>query len=132
MRSFGNIVVFHPAPIGDAMLATPAASALKLNFPASKLTYWTHPELRPILLGLCPAIDEVVDYDRDANVFQLGKTFESLKPDLFVDMSNSPKSRAMTWLSRAKIVRYEKESPNIRPIKHAVVNFLDTVRPLCM
>ena len=96
MRSFGNIVVFHPAAIGDAMLATPTASALKLNFPAAKLTYWTHPELRPILLGLCPAIDDVVDYDRDANVFELGKTFESLKPDLFVDLAISLHDNALT------------------------------------
>jgi ADP-heptose:LPS heptosyltransferase len=131
MQAFGTIVVFHPAAIGDAMLATPVATALKMNFPTARLTYWTHPELRSILLGLCPAIDEVVDYSRDANVFQLGKTFESLRPDLFVDLANSPKSRAMTWLTRAKVVRYEKQAANATPIRHASINFLDTIRPVC-
>ncbi len=131
MQSFGNIVVFHPAAIGDAMLATPVATSLKQNFPGAKITYWTHPELRPILLGLCPAIDEIVDYNRDANVFEMGKLFESLRPDLFVDLVNSPRTRAMTWLSRVKILRYNKAPANERPIKHAVVNFLDTIRPVC-
>jgi ADP-heptose:LPS heptosyltransferase len=131
MHAFGNIVVFHPAAIGDAMLATPIATALKMNFPAAKLTYWTHPDLRPILLGLCPAIDEVVDYVRDANIFQQYKTFESFKADLFVDLANSPKSRAMTWMSRMTILRYEKQAANATPIRHAAINFLDTIRPVC-
>lgn len=113
------------------MLATPVASTLKLNFPGAKLTYWTHPGLRPILLGLCPFIDEVVDYKREDNFFQLAKTYENLRSDLFVDLANSTKSHAMTWLTRSKVLRYEKESPHIRPIKHAVTNFLDTVRPVC-
>jgi ADP-heptose:LPS heptosyltransferase len=126
MQSFGNIVVFHPAAIGDAMLASPVATTLKLNFPGAKLTYWTHAGLRPILLGLCPAIDEVVDYVRDANLFQQAKTFESLRPDLFVDLAASTKSHAMTWLSRVKVLRYDKN-----PAQHAVDNFLNTIRPVC-
>jgi ADP-heptose:LPS heptosyltransferase len=113
------------------MLATPIATSLKMNYPAAKLTYWTHPELRSMLLGLCPSIDEVVDYVRDANVFQLGKTFEELRPDLFIDLANSTKSKAITWLARTKVLRYEKQNPNVTPIRHAAINFLDTVRPVC-
>lgn len=131
MQSFGNIVVYHPGAIGDAMLATPIATTLKLNFPGAKLTYWSHPELRSILLGLCPAIDEMVDYSRDDNIFQLGKTFESLRPDLFVDLANNTKSHAMTWLSRVKVLRYKKQSPTDSPMLHATINFLDTIRPVC-
>jgi ADP-heptose:LPS heptosyltransferase len=131
MQSFGNIVVFHPAAIGDAMLATPVATTLKLNFPAAKITYWTHPSLRPILLGLCPAIDEVFDYVREASLFQQVKHLKELQPDLFVDLANSTKSRTFTWLAKTKIVRYQKQSPNETPMKHAVANFLDTIRPIC-
>jgi ADP-heptose:LPS heptosyltransferase len=104
---------------------------LKLNFPAAKLTYWTHPELKEILLSLCPAIDEVIEYDRDVSVLELGKIFSSVNPDLFVDLANSVKSKAMTWFSRARIVRYEKQPPDFRPIRHATANFLDTIRPIC-
>ena len=131
MQSFGNIVVFHPAAIGDALLATPVAVTLKLNFPGAKITYWTHPELRPILLGFCPAIDELVDYDREANVFELAKVFDSFGADLFVDLANNTKSHAVTLFKKVKVVRYEKQPAGSRPIRHATINFLDTIRPLC-
>ncbi len=131
MHAFGNILIYHPAAIGDCMLATPVATTLKLNFPAAQLTYWTHPSLRPILLGLCPAVDDVVDYVREASLFQQMKTFEQLKPDLFVDLSNSFKSTAFTWMTKSKVLRYDKQAPHTTPIKHATANFLDTIRPVC-
>lgn len=131
MQSFGNIVIFHPAAIGDCMLATPVATTLRLNFPGAKITYWTHPSLRSILLGLCPAVDEVVDYVREASLFQQIKTFDQLRADLFVDLSNSTKSRAFGWLTKTRVLRYEKQSPNVVPRKHATANFLDTIKPVC-
>jgi ADP-heptose:LPS heptosyltransferase len=132
MEAFGNILVFHPAAIGDAMLASPVAATLKLNFPAAKVTYWTHAELRPILLSLCPSIDEIIDYDRKASIFELAKTFTDFKADLFVDLANNTKSKLMTLISRrTKIFRYEKQAALARPIRHAAENFLDTIRPIC-
>jgi ADP-heptose:LPS heptosyltransferase len=131
MHAFGNILIYHPAAIGDCMLATPVATTLKLNFPAARLTYWTHASLRPILLGLCPAVDEVVDYVREASLFQQMKTFEQLQPDLFVDLSNSVKTAPFTWMTKIKVLRYEKQAPNTTPIKHATANFMDTIRPVC-
>jgi len=132
MQSFGNILVFHPAAIGDAMLATPVATTLKLNFPGAKLTYWTHPQLKPILLGLCPAIDEIVDYNREAGLMELSKTYNSLQADLFVDLANSIKSHVMTWFSAPRrTLRYIKEPAQARPIVHATDNFLETIKPVC-
>lgn len=130
MRTVSNIVVYHPAAIGDALLATPVATTLKLSYPAAKLTYWTHPELRP-LLGLCPAIDATVDYCRDANLFENLRQFGNLRPDLFVDLSNSSRSRILCWfskISKVGVVRYQK---NKQPTQHATDNFLDTIRPVC-
>jgi ADP-heptose:LPS heptosyltransferase len=132
MQTFSNILVFHPAAIGDAMLATPVSATLKLNFPGAKLTYWTHPQLKPILLGLCPAIDEVVDYNRDAGMLELCKTFAAFKCDLFVDLANSLKSHVMTWFAHPRLtLRYVKEPADARPIVHAVDNFLSTIKPIC-
>src|ERR1700735_4751563 len=111
MQSFGNIVVFHPAAIGDAMLASPVAATLKLNYPGAKLTYWTHKDLRQLLLGLCPSIDDVVDYDREAGILELIKTARNLRADLFVDLAGSFKSLIMTWPTKSKVLRYEKISP---------------------
>lgn len=131
MEAFGNIVLFHPAAIGDALLASPVAATLKLNFPAARLTYWSHPELRQLMHGLCPPVDEFVDYSRDTSLMQLVKMVEKLQPDLFVDLSNSNKTRFIPWLSRSrtKVARYRKNPPGVR--QHAVDNFLDTIRPLC-
>jgi ADP-heptose:LPS heptosyltransferase len=132
MEAFGNILVFHPAAIGDAMLASPVAATLKLNFPAARITYWTHPELRPILLSLCPSIDEIIDYDRNASMFELRKTLATFKADLFVDLANNTKSKFMTLMSRrTTVLRYEKQPALARPIRHATENFLDTIRPIC-
>jgi ADP-heptose:LPS heptosyltransferase len=132
MEAFANILVFHPAAIGDAMLASPVAATLKLNFPAAKVTYWTHPELKRALLSLCPSIDEIIDYDRKASIFELSKTFADFKADLFVDLANNTKSKLMTLISRkTRVFRYEKQSALARPIRHATENFLDTIRPIC-
>ncbi|HEY9787829.1 MAG TPA: glycosyltransferase family 9 protein, partial [Candidatus Obscuribacterales bacterium] len=131
MQSFGNIVVFHPAAIGDALLATPVVTTLKQNFPAAKLTYWSHPELKQLLLGLCPSIDEFVDYVRESSFFDILRSMERLKPDLFVDLSNSGKTRMLPWFTRRKILRYRKQSPHAEVIQHAVHNFLETIHPVC-
>lgn len=132
MLSFGNIIVFHPAAIGDSLLASPIAATLKLNFPAAKLTYWSHPELRQLLLGLCPAVDDFVDYSRDMGFFDLVRTIERLKPDLFVDLSNSSKTKLFPlFLRKVRILRYIKQSASAQPQKHAVHNFLETIVPVC-
>ena len=131
MQSFGNIVIYHPAAIGDAMLATPVAAALKLNFPGAKISYWSHPTLRPLLLGLCPSIDDFVDFNRELGYFQQRKILTSMGPDLFVDLSNSSRAQYLTLMSKMKVLRYEKGSSNSFGQQHAVGNFLETVRPVC-
>lgn len=131
MLSFGNIVIYHPAAIGDAMLASPIAAVLKLNFPAAKITYWSHPELRPLLLGLSPNVDEFVDYSRESGFFDIVRQIERLKPDLFVDLSNSTKTKMLPWFTRVRIVRYRKQHQGAEPIQHAVHNFLETITPIC-
>lgn len=131
MLSFGNIVILHPAAIGDAVLATPVAHALKLNYPAAKITYWSHPILRQLLLGLNPHVDEFIDFSRDQGFFQMVKQIEAMKPDLFVDLSNSSKLKFLSWFTRVPIVRYQKQRGDALPVMHAVDNFLNTVRHLC-
>jgi ADP-heptose:LPS heptosyltransferase len=131
VHAFGNIVIFHPAAIGDAMLATPVAKTLKQNFPGAKITYWSHSSLKQLLFGLCPSIDDFVEFSKDDSIFDLAKTFRRLKPDLFVDLSNSGKSKLLTFLSSARVLRYVKEPYSPDPTMHAVDNFLDTIAPVC-
>jgi ADP-heptose:LPS heptosyltransferase len=131
MYAFGNILIFHPAAIGDAVLATPVARALKANFPGAKITYWSHSSLRQLLFGLCPSIDEFVDYSPDKGFFEQVKTIRQLKPDLFVDLSNSSKSNWLSVFTSAHVLRYVKQHPDASPILHAVDNFLGTIEPIC-
>ncbi len=65
------------------MLATPVAATLRLNFPGAKISYWSHAALRPLILGLCPSIDEFVDFDRDLGYFQQRKILKSMGPDAY-------------------------------------------------
>lgn len=131
MQSISNIVIFHPAAIGDAVLATPVASTLKYNFPGAKISYWSHPSLRPLLLGLCPHIDEFIDFDKNLSFFQQRKILTSHKPDLFVDLSNSNRGLTMPLFTGIKTLRYEKKETGSPDQQHAVGNFLDTVMPIC-
>lgn len=131
MLSYGNIVILHPAAIGDAMLATPVAQTLKLNYPAARITYWSHPVLRQLLLGLNPNVDEFVDYSKEAGFFGILKTLKRLEPDLFVDLSNSSKLKLLPWFTRIPTLRYQKQKAGTQPIMHAVDNFLMTVQDVC-
>jgi heptosyltransferase III len=131
MHSFGNILIFHPAAIGDAMLATPVAKTLKLNFPGAKLTYCSHSSLRQLIFGLNPSVDEFIDFSKDVSFFDLYKTFAKLKPDLFVDLSNSAKGRWLSMLITEHGLRYIKRDPGGYGSMHAVNNFLETVEPIC-
>jgi len=113
------------------MLATPVAAALKLNFPGAKISYWSHPSLRPLLLGLCPSIDEFVDFNKELTYFEQRKILKSMGPDLFVDLSNSSRGQWLTLLSKMKVLRYEKTSSSDFGQQHAVGNFLQTIQPVC-
>lgn len=131
MQEPSNILIFHPAAIGDAVLATPVASTLKLNFPGAKITYWSHASLRPLLLSLCPHIDEFLDFDKELGFFQLRKVLQEHKPDLFVDLSNSSRGTFLPLFTKLQVLRYEKNADTGRDQQHAVGNYLETVKPIC-
>lgn len=129
--AFGNIVIFHPAAIGDALLASPVAKTLKLNFPGAKITYWSHQSLRQLIFGLCPSVDDFVDFSKDTGFFSLIRTIKQLKPDLLVDLSNSTKGQILPYFTPAMVLRYAKQRVGEDPVMHAVDNFMQTIAPVC-
>jgi len=131
MHAFGNILIFHPSAIGDAMLASPVAKTLKLNFPGAKITYWSHESLRQLIFGLSPSVDEYMDFSKETPLFTLMKTARQFKPDLFVDLSNSHRGILMSYFISGKTLRYIKRPTDERPIMHAVDNFMEAIRPVC-
>lgn len=131
MDSFSNIVIFHPAAIGDAMLATPVAATLRLNFPGAKITYWSHSSLRPLILGLCPSVDEFIDFNKEQGYLQLRKQLLAIKPDLFIDLSNSVRGEFLSAFTKIKAFHYVKNESRGPEQQHAVGNFLETIKPIC-
>ncbi|MBX3154113.1 glycosyltransferase family 9 protein [Candidatus Obscuribacterales bacterium] len=130
MKSPTNIVIFHPAAIGDAMLATPVAAILKRNFSNAHISYWTHESLKILIKDMCPPVDGFVDYKRGQNIFKLSGQLKSLNADLFVDLSNSSKGKLMSLMSGTKAVHYKKRKDGVKPIRHAADNFVDTIRTI--
>lgn len=124
-----NILIYHPAAIGDSVLATPVSAALKKYIPEAQITYLTHSTLFP-LLRLCPTIDKFVAYNKKDSLWSIRKSIGALKSDLIVDLSGSSKSFLQTFLLTGKIVRYRKQPTSARPIQHAVNNFLDSIKDL--
>lgn len=131
MPHYSNIVIFHPAAIGDAVLATPVASTLKQNFPGAKITYWSHASLRPLLLSLCPYIDDFIDFNKELGFLEQRKILLGLKPDLFIDLSNSTRGLLMPLFGKLDVFRYQKNANDGPDQQHAVGNFLETVKSIC-
>lgn len=129
MKAPEHIVIFHPAAIGDTVLATPVGFILKRNFPSARLTYWAHPPLAMILTYMFPIIYDWVDYER-RTLSANRSLLKSLNADLFVDLSGSLKGRLIP-LFITPSVHYRKQSRSAGSTQHAVDNFIDTIRPLC-
>jgi ADP-heptose:LPS heptosyltransferase len=143
MNAFANILIYHPAAIGDSLLATPVTKTLKLNFPAAKITYWGHSSVRQLFGGFCPWIDEFIDYSKEQTLLDLFKTVSSIKPDLFIDLSNSNKGIWLSLFVKAReylpakhsgwgacvVLTYIKNQSADN--SHATKNFLQTIEAVC-
>lgn len=130
MRSPQHIVIFHPAAIGDSMMATPVAMVLKNSFPDVKITYWSHSSLRPLVLDMCPYIDSFMDFKKE-NVFRLLAQLKATKCDLFIDLSASLRGGFLSALGANRAFCMNKQKMGDMAFGHMVDNFLGTIRPVC-
>jgi len=130
MKRPQHIVIFHPAAIGDSMMASPVAMVLKKYFPDAKITYWSHSSLRPLVLDMCPYIDQYLDFKKE-NVFRLLAKLKATKCDLFIDLSASLRGGILSAFGASKALRMTKKKVGDIAFGHMVDNFLDTIRPLC-
>lgn len=133
MKAPERVVIFHPAAIGDSMLATPVARTLRKNFPDTKITYWSHGSLENILLDFCPAVDNFETYQKDAGLISHIKHLTSLAPDLFVDLSNSTRGRILGLLATikgARVCSYRKQKTSPEKTIHAVDNFIESIKDI--
>lgn len=101
-------------------MATPLFAALKAEYPGANLTLWTDSDLSDLFISLCPAVDEVIDYDFEAKTKQLIDRVKKQRPDLFVDLTVSDQGKVLGKASGAKVLTYNPEDKDI----HQVDDFL--------
>jgi len=128
MPVYQTIVVIHPAAIGDAVMGTAVARALKKKFPAAKIVYLTHPSLFP-LLELSLAIDVFTEWSRYTALKRLVQQVRDQNPDLIVDLVGSLRTRLVSLFSGARVLTFRKQK-NRRTWSHLVDNYLATLEPL--
>lgn len=112
------------------MMASPVAMVLKKYFPDAKITYWSHSSLRPLILDMCPYIDQFLEFKKE-NVFRLLALLKATRCDLFVDLSASLRGGILSAFGASKALRMTKKKVGDIAFGHMVDNFLDTIRPVC-
>jgi lipopolysaccharide heptosyltransferase II len=160
MQKIENILIFHPAGIGDAVLAVPAMKAIREAHPKVYIALVTSKRCLT-LVELCPYIDEIFVIEMDAisnplallngeklsNVGGLISKLRSHRFDVIADFTYigsrfSAVKRAMLFsLIQGKHIigrntqgwgffLDEKVFDSYPPIKHEVDTYIDVTRPL--
>ena len=108
-----NILIIKPSSLGDIILALPALSALRKNFPGAKISWLVRTEFAPLLKNH-PDLNETILFDRKF----LGKSWYNpralhsllslisrLRRDSFdavIDLQGLFRTASLGWLSGCK------------------------------
>ena len=110
---FKNILIIKPSSLGDIVLALPALSALRRNFPKAKISWLIRPEFAPLLEGH-PALDNIILFDRRflgkawyrpralACLLSLIRRLRHRKFDAVIDLQGLFRTASLAWLSGCK------------------------------
>jgi heptosyltransferase-1 len=111
--SLKNILITKPSALGDIVLALPALTALRKNFPDAKITWLVRPEFAPLLENH-PHLDEIILFDRKllSKAWFHPKGFDALislirrlrenKFDAVFDLQGLFRTAIMTWATGCK------------------------------
>ena len=83
--------------LGDAVMATPALLRLREKFPGAHIALLTPEKLRELWLHH-PAVDEIISFAPDENIFATGKKLRGGKFDLALVLPNSPRAAIEVFL----------------------------------
>ncbi|MBS2029665.1 MAG: glycosyltransferase family 9 protein [Deltaproteobacteria bacterium] len=139
-----RILVIRLSALGDVVLATPAARALRAHFPEARIDWLVDAAYLPILAHN-PHLSNVVPYDRRAGhagaagLLRLRAQLRSQKYDLVIDLQAKPKTVALARaLGAQRVVTLQKRSrgealraligldrPNVR--LHAIEMYLEAL-----
>ena len=84
--------------LGDAVMTTPALLRLRQKHPQAHLALLTPEKLSDLWLHH-PAIDEVIPFAEDQNVFAVAKKLRAGRFDVALVLPNSPRSALEVWLA---------------------------------
>ena len=101
-----NILVIRNDKLGDFMLAWPALSLLKQQYPETKITVLVPPYTEPVA-KLCPWIDNVI-LDKQhksllSDAFSLAKIFKQHHFDASISLFTETRTAMATFLSRIPV-----------------------------
>lgn len=106
-------MIIKPSSLGDIVLALPALSALRRNFPKARISWLIRPEFAP-LLEEHPHLDEIILFDRKllrkawfhpgafCSLARLIRRLRRSKFDAVFDFQGLFRTAAIAWLSGCK------------------------------
>jgi heptosyltransferase-2 len=84
--------------LGDTVMTTPALLRLREKFPDAHIALLTPEKLRGLWLNH-PAINEIISFAPDENIFAIAKKLRAGKFDLALALPNSPRSALEVFLA---------------------------------
>jgi heptosyltransferase-1 len=108
-----NILIIKPSALGDVVLALPALSALRRNFPDAKISWLIRPEFAPLLQNH-PQLDEIILFDRNflgkawfhpgafCSLVSLIRRLRHREFDAVFDFQGLFRTASLAWLSGCK------------------------------
>lgn len=141
-----KILIINLAFIGDVLLSTPVARALRQAFPAAVIDMLAIPLAAPIARGN-PYINDVLEYDKRGKhknwreMLTLIRQLRARRYDLAVTTNFAPRGAMLAWASGIPYrVGYDAQhagwflthiANSRRPhIRHEAENYLDVLKPL--
>jgi lipopolysaccharide heptosyltransferase I len=110
---YENILLIKPSSLGDVVMALPALSALRRNFPQARISWLIRPEFAPLIEGH-PHVDEIIPFDRKTfgNAWRSPSALRDLvalisrlrrsRFDVVLDLQGLFRSASLAWLSGSK------------------------------
>jgi lipopolysaccharide heptosyltransferase II len=134
-KTYRNILIIKPGAVGDLLQLTPAIRALKVKFPAARITVLVGSEASASLFRYNPHVHDTVVFDRRGehrSLLDLVKIWQRLRAAGYDLIVNFQRSNIKAWFLASaafpcRVLVYNKARGRI---VHAVVNHLETLAPL--
>jgi len=109
-EAYNNILIMKPSSLGDIVLALPALTALRRNFPEAKISWLVRPEFAALLENH-PHLDEIILFDRQdlgkawynprafATLVSLIRRLRAGNFDVVFDFQGLFRTASLAWLS---------------------------------